>query len=161
MLFIQSSSLPLEHKAPTNPLQPSRSWASHSSSFQVFPISFISFSTDLLQVPRGLPLFLFPGGAHLSATFGNLPFFILSMCHLHLLRFTSSTMLLIPVLLLTSLLVTCCSQRTLRIQRKPRPSKPLSRLSIVLLVLQVSEVYRRTERTYNIRPIDLQLGSGL
>ena len=52
----QSSSLPVEHKALTNFFQPSRSWASQLTSFQVFPTAFISSSMVLRQVPSGLPL---------------------------------------------------------------------------------------------------------
>ena len=60
-------SLPLEHMAPTNLLQPARSWASQPSSIQVFLAIFISSSTVLLQVPSCQPLLLFPGGVHLRA----------------------------------------------------------------------------------------------
>ena len=38
-----------------------------SISFQVYPISFVSFSVSLCQVFRGLPLLLFPGGFHVMA----------------------------------------------------------------------------------------------
>ena len=148
----QSSSLRVEHKAPTNFFQPSRSWASQLTSFQVFPAAFISSSMVLRQVPSGLPLFLFPGGVHLSAARGCLSLFILSTWPNHLQRrcFTSSTILLMPVRLLISLLVTRCSHRILRILRRHRPSQPLSRLSSLLLVLQVSEAYKRTERTFDL-----------
>ena len=36
---------------------------------QVYPLSFISFSMVCLHVVFGLPLFLFPSGVHLRATF--------------------------------------------------------------------------------------------
>ena len=53
-----------------------RSWARQMSSFHVFPASFISFSTVLEQVPSGLPLLLFPGGADFNAAFGKLLMFM-------------------------------------------------------------------------------------
>ena len=64
------TSLPLEHKAPTNLLQPTRSWTSQPCLIRVFPAAFISSSTVLLQVPSGQPLF--PGGVHLRAARGRL-----------------------------------------------------------------------------------------
>ena len=64
--------------APTN-LQPTRSWASQRSSFQVFPASFISSSTVLLQVPRGLPLLPSPGAQRsASPPFSRCPVVCLS-----------------------------------------------------------------------------------
>ena len=44
-----------EHKAPTNFFHSDRSWASHRSSFHVFPAVSISSSMVLRQVPSGLP----------------------------------------------------------------------------------------------------------
>ena len=63
-----------EHKAPTNFFHSDRSWASHRSSFHVFPAVFISSSMVLRQVPSGLPRCLFPGGAQESASSGCRPF---------------------------------------------------------------------------------------
>lgn len=65
---VTSRTLPVEQKAPTNPFQPARSWASQLGSFQIFPASFMSSSTvvpsDLLLGGCGkfsLPLvFLLP-----------------------------------------------------------------------------------------------------
>ena len=50
-----------EHKAPTNFFHSDRSWASHRSSFHVFPAVSISSSMVLRQVPSGLPRCLLPG----------------------------------------------------------------------------------------------------
>ena len=81
---------PLEHKASMNLLQPVWSWASQLSSCQISPVNFLFSSTVLLRVPSGLPLFLFPGGAHFRTTWGSLLLQMRRTCpsHLHLLRFT-------------------------------------------------------------------------
>ena len=55
----------------------------------------------------------------------------------------------------TSLLVTRCSQRILGIRRRHLPSKPLSRPSSFLLVLQVSAAYSRTDRTFDLKIFSL------
>ena len=106
--FIQSSRLLEEHKAPTSRLQAVRSWASQRSSLQVLPAAFISSSMVLLQVPSGLPLFRFPGGAQDSASRGCRPFFMRRTwpSHVQRLLFTSKTMLPIPVCLQISSLLT-------------------------------------------------------
>lgn len=53
--LIQSSSLPLDHKAPTNLLQPAQCWVSQVNSFQVFSASFIHSAQWFTSSP-------FPGG---------------------------------------------------------------------------------------------------
>ena len=50
----KSSSLPLEHKTPTNLLHLAQSWANQQSSSQFFQARFMSSSTVFLQVPSGL-----------------------------------------------------------------------------------------------------------
>lgn len=70
LTLTQSSSLPLEHKAPTSLLELGRSWTSQSSSIQVSAAIFISSATVLLQVPSGLPLS--PDGVQLKAACGRL-----------------------------------------------------------------------------------------
>ena len=139
-----------EHKAPTRFFQPVLSWASHRSSFQVFPASFISSSTVLLHVPRGLPLFLFPGGAQLKASRGCRIFFIRRTwpSHVQRLRLTSNTMLVNPVLVQTSSFVIRSSHLTFSILLKHLPSKPRRRLSTFLLVLHVSAAYSRVDLTF-------------
>ena len=121
----------MEHKAVTKPLHSSQSWAICSISFYVLPAFFISSSMFLGHVPSGLPLLLFPGGIHRRVMCVGLVLHIwrTGPSHLHCLFFTSSTMQQKPARLFTSLLVTCCSHRILRILRRQRPSKPLSRLS--------------------------------
>ena len=130
-----------EHKAPTNFFHSDRSWASHRSSFHVFPAVFISSSMVLRQVPSGLPRCLFPGGAQDSASSGCRPFFMRRTwpSHIHRLLFTSRTMLFIPVRLQISSLHTFSCHLTFNILRKHLPSKPRSLLSNFLLVLHVSE----------------------
>ena len=51
-----------EHRPSTKERHCFLSVAIFSISFQVYPISFVSFSVSLCQVFRGLPLLLFPGG---------------------------------------------------------------------------------------------------
>ena len=121
----------MEHKAPTNLLQPSLSWASQLISFHVLPSVAISSSNVLCQVPSGLPLCLFPGGAHRSALWGCLLLFILRtrLNQLQRLCLTSSTMWLMFVRLLTSVFGTRCSHWSFKIRRKQRPSKPFSLLA--------------------------------
>ena len=65
-----------------------------------------------LQVPSGLPLPLFPGGAHVSAAYAWRSFFMRSTWPSHFQRcfFTSWTMSLMPACFQTSPLVTLCSQ---------------------------------------------------
>ena len=80
---------------------------------------------------------------------------VLFMCNtcpsqLYLLIFTSSTMLFIPVGFVTSMLVMCSCQRMLIILLRHLPSNPLSLLSIFLLVLQVSDAYRKTDRILDL-----------
>ena len=56
-----------EHRPSTKERHCFLSVAIFSISFQVYPISFVSFSVSLCQVFRGLPLLLFPGGFHVMA----------------------------------------------------------------------------------------------
>ena len=56
-----------EHRPSTKERHCFLSVAIFSISFQVYPISFVSFSVSLCQVFRGLPLVLFPGGFHVMA----------------------------------------------------------------------------------------------
>ena len=129
-----------EHKAPTRALQPDRSWASHRSSFHVFPASFVSSSSVRLHVPRGRPLLFFPGGTQVKASRGCRVFLMRRTWPSQIQRrcFTSNTMLLKPDLLhISSFLILSC-HLTLRILLRHRPSKPLSRLSSFLFVLHVS-----------------------
>ena len=56
-----------EHRPSTKERHCFLSVAIFSISFQVYPISFVSFSVPLCQVFRGLPLLLFPGGFHVMA----------------------------------------------------------------------------------------------
>ena len=109
-----------EHRAPTNFFHSDRSWASHRSSFHVFPAVFISSSMVLRQVPSGLPRCLFPGGAQDSASSGCWPFFMRRTwpSHVHRLLFTSRTMLFIPVHLQISSLHTFSCHLTFNILRK-------------------------------------------
>ena len=109
-----------EHKAPTNFFHSDLSWASHRSSFHVFPAVFISSSMVLRQLPSGLPRCLFPGGAQDSASSGCRPFFMRRTwpSHVHRLLFTSRTMLFTPVRLQISSLHTFSCQLTLNILRK-------------------------------------------
>ena len=71
MLMIQLFYLCLfarsEHRPSTKERHCFLSVAIFSISFQVYPISFVSFSVSLCQVFRGLPLLLFPGGFHVMA----------------------------------------------------------------------------------------------
>ena len=121
-----------EHRAPTKFLHRFLSWASHWSSFHVFPASFLSSSIVLLQVPCGLPLCLCPWGFHVRAMKGWRDLFIRRTwpSHLHLLLLTSSTIQFIPVLLATSLLVTLSSHQMCRIRLRHRPSNPLNLLIV-------------------------------
>ena len=94
----------MEHKALTNLLQPTLSWASQLISFHVLPTVVISSSIVLLS---SRPLCLFPGGARRSALWGCLLLFIFRTWSNYLRRLclTSSTMLLMPVHLLSYLSV--------------------------------------------------------
>ena len=133
----------------TNKSSPAyQSWASQLVSFQVLPASFISFSTIVLE-PSGLPCFLFPGDAHLSGICGYLVLFICRTwpSHLEHFCFTSSSMLLMPVCLLTAALVLARSSFwILRICQRWHAFKPLSWLLTFGMVPQVSRVQRRTKQ---------------
>ena len=59
----------MAHRARTRFLHSSLLLAFLSIVPQVYPLSFISFSMVRLHVVFGLPLFLFPSGVHLRATF--------------------------------------------------------------------------------------------
>ena len=99
----QSSSLPLEHKAPTSLFQPARPWVSQSSSFQVFTASVICSSIVFLHMPGGLPLLLFQAIPLLWRIWPS---------HLHLLCFTSSMTVLSECLFYhpCGKLFQCCCQ---------------------------------------------------
>ena len=73
----QSSSTPGEHKGVNKAPPPRPVLGNHRSSFRVFPLSSISASIVHPQAPKGLPLPLFPGGAHVSAACGP------SSCEVH------------------------------------------------------------------------------
>lgn len=57
----------MEHRPFTYPHQQTRTWAFHSASFQLYPISFSSTSVSHHQLFLRCPLFLFPWGFHLKA----------------------------------------------------------------------------------------------
>ena len=137
------------HKAATRSLHWLLSCAACPMVFQVYPVSFISGSTVLLHVPLGLPGLLFPGGAHFTDLLTILSSSLLSTCprYLHLLCFISILMSPMPVLSATSLLLTRSCHLTPRILLRHLLSKPLSLLSISLLVLHVSAAYSSTDLT--------------
>ena len=83
-----------EHRPSTKERHCFLSVAIFSLSFQVYPISFVSFSVSLCQVFRGLPLLLFPGGFHVMACRVIDSGGFLSVCpiHLHFLFFISFSM---------------------------------------------------------------------
>ena len=76
------------------------------------PIWLLSFSTVLLHVSLGRPLFLFPSGAQFSAVLGNESGFILNTwpIHVHLRVLICVLNLSDPVLSLTSSFVTFIGQ---------------------------------------------------
>ena len=125
----------MERRASTKLLHSGRSWTSHRISLQFFPASSISASIVRLQVPSGLPLPLFPGGAHVSTAYGWRSFFMRSTWQSHFQRlfFTSWTMSLMSARFKTSLLVTFCSHQLRRILLRHLPSKPLILLSNLCL----------------------------
>ena len=136
------------HKAATRSLHWLLSCAAHPMVFQVYPVSFISVST----VPLGLPGLLFPGGAHFTDLLTILSSSLLSTCprYLHLLRFIFILRSPMPVLSATSLLLTRSCHLTPRILLRHLPSKPLSLLSISLLVLHVSAAYACNSKNMHV-----------
>ena len=137
------------HKAATRSLHWLLSCAARPMVFQVYPVSFLSVSTVLLYAPLGLPGLLFPGGAHFTDLLTILSSSLLSTCprYLHLVRFMSILISPMPVLSATSLLLTRSCHLTPRILLRHLPSKPLSLLSISLLVLHVSAAFSSTHLT--------------
>ena len=79
-------------------------------SVQALPCSFTSYSAVLLHEPLGSDSFTFPGGTHLSALHRRLALLSHRTLPNHLQHFclTISTILLMPVCVLTSLLVIHC-----------------------------------------------------
>ena len=127
----KSSSLPLEHKTPTNLLHLAQSWANQQSSSQFFQARFMSSSTVFLQVPSGLAasfsrLCPIQSGLHVEGYFcpcGEHD----QAASTHLLCFTSSATLSVLVRLEMYVLVTRYSQRIHRIRLRQLPTNPLSR----------------------------------
>ena len=140
----QSSWPPMERRASTKLLHSGRSWTSHRISLQFFPASSISASIIRLQVPSGLPLPLFPGGAHVSAEHRWWSFMQGTwQSHIQRLFFTSWTMSLMPARFKTSLLVTFCSHQMRRILLRHLPSKPLILLSNLFLFSMSLQLFSR------------------
>ena len=111
------------------------------------------FSTVLLQVSLGRPLFLFPFAALVSAVLGNESGFILNTCpiHLHLRIFTCVLILYDLVLSLTSSSVTFIGQWIFRTFRKHLCWKLSSLCSSLFVMRQVSLPYKRTVRTFELK----------
>ena len=95
----QSSSSRLGHKASVSSLHRVLSLAMCWACPHVSSLSFSSAITVRRQVVLGRPLFLFPGGVHLNATFGMRFSSILSTCpsHRKRRRLISPTILWLPV----------------------------------------------------------------
>ena len=97
-----SSLRPGAHRTRTSFLHCSLSLVFLSSSLHVWPISFISDSTVLLQVVFGQAVFLLPSGVHLRDTLVMLFVGFLSTCPIHSQRY-----LLRIVRMLVELVISC------------------------------------------------------
>ena len=122
----------------------------HSSS-SLLPPSLPHLSVSRYP-PSGLPLPLFPGGAHVSAAYRWRSFFMRSTwpSHFQRLFFTSWTMSLMPARFRTSQSMASSPHQMRRILLRHLPSKPLTLLSNLLSVLQVCAACSRTERTLDL-----------
>ena len=111
-----SSSCPLAHKASVQRRHSVRSFATCLAWFHNdHPMLFLSVSAVLLQLTLGRPIFLFPSGAQVIATWQWSSLSLLSMwpSQSHL-RFRTSLLISLPLLLLSSsLLLTTFGQKTL------------------------------------------------
>ena len=143
---------PLEgHRPSTTVRQRPRSWAIHSNSLQVQPVSLASASRSLLQVFFGRPLFLFPWGYQVKAWRVMFVDGFLRVCpiHHHLLLISSSAGTWL-VLSQRSALLMVFGQWIFRILRRHELMKVWTLLMVVFVVLHVSAPYRRTDLTLEL-----------
>ena len=136
-------------RARTSFLHCSVSLAFLSSSLHVWPMSFMSDSTVLLQVVFGRPCYLLPSGVHLRDTLVMLFVGFLSKCPIHRQRY----FLRIPRTLM-ELVISCrfsfeilTGQNILSILHRQPLWKLESLLMFFLVILQHSAPYNRTGRT--------------
>ena len=116
---------------------------------QVYPLSFISFSMVRLHVVIGLPLFPFPSGVHLRATF------VMSLddlrrtwpSHLNLFWINKISMSFVFVMLCRSILEILSGQNTFIIFLRLALWKLESLLMSLSVIPQHSEPYRSTDST--------------
>ena len=118
------------------------------------PSCFLSFSTVLLHVSFGLPLFLFPSGAQSSAVLVFLLLSILRTCpiHCHLLFFTIVLIFSsLALFLLASVLVIYSGQYIFRMLLMYLWRKVSKIFSSPSVIFQDSLPYNRTDRTFDLR----------
>ena len=141
------------HRPSTVDRQRVRSCAILSSWFQLQPVWRASASRSLLQVFLGLPLFRFPWGFQVRAWRVMLVGGFLRVCpiHLHLRFFISSSTSSCPVLCQRSLLLMVSGQKILNIFRRQPLMKVWTLLIIFFVDLQVSEPYKSTDFTFELK----------
>ena len=148
-LLTYSSSFRKEHKASTAALQRGRSLTMACAVPHERLMSTSSFVTVLRQVVLGRPRFLFPVGVHLMAVFGVRWFSMRRTWPTHLRRrlFISVQMLWQFVLLYRSALDMTFGQYIPQMRRRHPLWKAFSLFVSDCILLQHSELYRRTDLT--------------
>jgi hypothetical protein len=119
--------------------------------------SFISFSTERLQVSLGLPHFLVPVGVHLNATLGMEVGCIRHTwpIHVHLRLFISWDSVVVLVLLYSSSFEMVFGQKMRSILRRHRVWKASSLVVMAFVTFQDSAPYRRTPSTLLLKILTL------
>src|SRR5205814_205644 len=129
--------------------------AHFSRSLHVFLVFFISVSTSHLHVFLGLPFPRFPCGLQDRACLDMLSLGLLNAwpihLHLHRLCLSSCSIGLCPVLLYSSLLVVLSDQCNLWFLRRHLLMNTCTFLLVVFVVHHVSEPYRRTDLTFQLK----------
>ena len=142
----------MEHRPLTTSLHRTRSCAILSTSDQLRPAVFISVSTVLFHVFRGLPLCRCPCGVHLRACLAMQPWPLRMVCpiHVHFLPRIVSSAEFCPALAQSSSFVTLSCQLIPSILRNRLLMKTCTFFDRALVVLHVSDPYRSTDFTLEL-----------
>ena len=153
MLLLLHPLAPWRHRSATKSFQALLSKAIRSRSFHVIFVFLISVSSSRLHVFLGRPFPRFPWGFQYKTCLVMLSRGFLNVWpnHLHFLFCISCSIGCCPVLSHSSSFVILSDQCNLRMMRKHLLMNTCSFLLVVLVVRHVSEPYKRTDLTFELK----------